>query len=145
MLLTACGSNATASSAGSPPLSKAAAGQTYLSDIAAVHSATTAFQSAAALWNLTTTDAQASSDAAPLIAAEQNFNSELNSTSWPQNAQADIRALTQQNNVIIADLGQLKSITHATIGAWNVNIRKDTAVDVSDSNSVRSDLGLPAV
>jgi predicted homoserine dehydrogenase-like protein len=115
----------------------------YLSDLAPVHSAVAAFLTATTTWNLTTTRAQATADAAPLMAAIRTFDSELSSTPWPANATADVKTLITEDKVIIADLTALDVITHATVGAWEVNIAADTNVDASDSNLVRSDLGLP--
>jgi hypothetical protein len=142
-LVAACGSSASSPSQSLSPLSQAAAGNAYLTDIAPVHTATAAFELAATQWSGSTTREQASGDAAPLIEAEQTFNAKLTSTAWPSNAKADIDTLVKENGVIIGDLQQLQTISRAGISAWDVNIRKDTAVDISDSALVRSDLGLP--
>lgn len=45
--------------------------------------------------------------------------------------------------MIVADLDELETITLARIAAWDVKITADTAVDVTDSGLIRSDLGLP--
>jgi hypothetical protein len=142
-LIAACGSSASSSNQGVAPISEAAAGNAYLADIAPVHTATAAFEVAATEWSITTTRAQAAGDAAPLIGAEQTFNAKLTSTAWPTNAKADIDTLVKENSVIIGDLQQLQVISRAGITAWDVDIRKDTAVDISDSALVRSDLDLP--
>jgi hypothetical protein len=137
-LAAACGGAASPT-----PLSQSQAGQTYLDDIAPVHSASAAFLTAATLWNLSTTDAEAFADARPLINAETTFDSQLSSTPWPSSTTADIQTLITENKVIIADLDELQTITLATIAAWDVKIKADTAVDVTDSGLIRSDLGLP--
>jgi len=133
-----CGGTSTAT-----PLPEAQAGQTYLSDLAPVHTAVAAFLTTATAWNLLTTRAETTSDAAPLMAAIRTFDSELSTTPWPANATADVQTLITEDKVIIADLTALDAITHATVAAWEVNIAADTNVDASDSNLVRSDLGLP--
>jgi hypothetical protein len=138
VVATGCGGTSPAT-----PLPEAQAGQMYLSDLAPVHSAVAAFLTVTTTWNLTTTRAQATADAAPLMAAIRTFDSELSSTPWPANASADVQTLITEDKVIIADLTGLDVITHATVGAWEVNIAADTDVDASDSNLVRSDLGLP--
>jgi len=125
------------------PLSQVAAGQDYLADLAPVHSAVAAFLAATTTWNLTTTRAETTADDAPLTAAVRTFDQELASTSWPANATADVQTLITEDRVIIVDLTELDTITHATIAAWELNIAADTRVDASDSNLVRSDLGLP--
>jgi len=102
------------------------------------------FRTIASGWTALSTDAQVYGDAQPLIAAEQQFNSELSSTNWPANAQTDIHTLISQNSLIIDDLNQLQHISLATIAAWDVNIRSDTTVDTTDSDRVRTDLGLAA-
>ena len=45
--------------------------------------------------------------------------------------------------MIIADLTELKTISRTAVAAWEVKIQTDTVVDATDSNLVRSDLGLP--
>jgi hypothetical protein len=94
-------------------------------------------------WTLSTTRAQTESGAAPLITAEENFDHALTSTAWPVNATAAIQTLITENRVIIADLNLLDTITHATVAAWQLKLEQDTVVDATDSNLVRSDLGLP--
>jgi hypothetical protein len=128
---------------GTAPLSRAQAGTDYLNDIAPVHSAAAAFATAATMWTLTTTNAEASADAAPLITAEENFDAALSSTAWPANATADVQTLITENKVIIADLTELSTITRAAVAGWELKIGTDTDVDAADSNLVRSDLGLP--
>jgi hypothetical protein len=108
-----------------------------------VHSAVAAFLTATTGWNLTTTRAGTVADAASLMASIRTFDSELFTTPWPKAATADVQALISEDKVIISDLTGLDAITHATIGGWELNIAADTNVDASDSNVIRSDLGLP--
>ncbi len=138
VVATGCGGSSPAT-----PLAQAQAGQIYLSDLAPVHSAVNAFLTATTAWNLTTTRAEATANAAPLMAAIRTFDSELASTPWPASATTDVQTLIAEDKVIIADLTALDAITHATIGAWELKIAADTNVDASDSNLVRADLGLP--
>jgi len=137
-LAAACGGSTAAT-----PLSPAQAGQDYLNDIAPVHTTAAAFATAVTTWNLTTTDAEAASDAAPLITAEEDFDQALSSTPWPADATAAIHTLMTEDKVIIADLTELKTISRTAVAAWEVKIQTDTVVDATDSNLVRSDLGLP--
>jgi hypothetical protein len=138
LLVVACGGSASPT-----PLSRAQAGQQYLNDIAPVHTASAAFLTATTTWSLTTTNAEAYADAAPLIDAETTFDAALASTPWPTNTTADVQTLITEDKVIIADLSELSTITHAGVPAWVVKLKADTAVDVTDAGLVRSDLGLP--
>jgi hypothetical protein len=138
VLAAACGGTSAPT-----PLSQAQAGQDYLDDIAPVHTTAATFATDVTTWNLTTTNAEAAADAAPLIAAEQSFDAGLASTPWPATATSAIQTLIAQNKVIIADLEELSTITRAAVPAWEIKIDEDTVTDATDSNMVRSDLGLP--
>ena len=139
-VVSACGGT----SAVATPLSKAAAGHAYLTDLAPMNAAFAAFETVETTWNPSTIGADvAAAGTAPLTAAIRTFDQRLSSTRWPAKAVADVRTLISGDEVTLTSITALDAATDATIGTWELIVAMDVAVEASTSNLVRSDLGLP--
>jgi hypothetical protein len=124
-------------------IGKKAARKQYLALIGPSKAASAAFGHEAEGWSDTTTDAEALSDAQPLIASIMKLNQGLQDDRWPSNAQADIKALIQADDPLIGDLRSLATLRRSDASAWVATFKRDGAGLAVAAGSVRQDLGLP--
>lgn len=120
-------------------ISKKAARKQYLALIGPSKAASATFGHEAAEWGGTTTDAEALSDAQPLIASIERLNQGLRADRWPPNARAAIKALIEADDPLISDLQSLATLRRSAASAWVATFRSDGDSLTLAAGSVRRD------
>jgi len=147
--LISIGMFATAGAASShrhlPAISKKVAAKEYVSVVAPVNVAAEGFASQANEWSDSTTNAQAETDAKPLIAAVLKLNSKLANGSWPPAARPAIKSLIKIDATLIGDLRSLSSVDNVNSSSLFGTFRRDQGDLGAAATAVRQDLGLPPV
>jgi predicted aconitase len=120
------------------------AGRAFLADVAPVNSAINAFAADASIWSSSTTDAQAESDAAPVMSALQTLQTKLETTKWPGAAKQDVHALILAVSPLQAALQNLATLNFLDVGSWEQSFT--TAADgIKTADAlVRVDFRLPS-
>jgi hypothetical protein len=91
--------------------------------------------------NSNTTQAQAETDAQPLIVAARSFDNALLRMGLTGQAETDARALVAADSALIADLNDLG--TTVDLSTWETQSSHDGAAQETADNELRADLGLP--
>lgn len=127
------------------PISKSSAAKQYLTIVAPVNAASRKFNSEASRWTSSTTDAQASSDAEPLIRAILKLNTQLSHDRWPASSMSDIKSLVSVDNALIAGLRSLATVNVENSSSVLATLQRDRSELGVAANRVRQDLGLTPV
>jgi len=126
-------------------ISKKIAAKEYVSIVAPVNVAADRFNSQANEWSDSTTNAQAETDATPLIAAVLKLNSKLANGSWPASSGRAIKSLIKIDATLIGDLRSLSAVDNVDSSSVFATFRRDQGDLGAAATAVRHDLGLPAV
>jgi hypothetical protein len=138
------GATGISSTTSSTEITAARAGSAYLAAVAPVNAVDDTFVAQAHQWTASTTNAQAESDAQPVITALQNLDTVLTNDQWPSNAAADVHTLVGDVGALIGDLQGLSSISLLDASSWQATYQRDASLLTTAVSLVRHDLGLPA-
>jgi hypothetical protein len=154
LLATGCGGSkpkppSTANTTTTPVTTTAAPGQqeltqTYLAILEPANAALSTFVIKASGWTRKTTNAQATTDAAPLLAAVRQAHGKLLRVEWPASAQANMNELVRAFGVLTADLAALSTLRRLSALSWDSHFTLDASKAGVAAARVRVDLSQPS-
>ncbi|MGD0343982.1 MAG: hypothetical protein ABSB55_03370 [Acidimicrobiales bacterium] len=124
-------------------LSVAQVKKAFSTDITPAASALRTFEAKAEQYGTSITPAEAASISAPLAAAANKLDSELDALNATGTVETDIHTYVAEDTVIVGLLQQAGSQTSLTFSTWGKTLLKDAKLLRSDGDVLRSALGLP--
>jgi hypothetical protein len=117
----------------------------YLAMVAAVNGPLCTFSTKiqALPQNATSADTQSLVD--PAVAAITDFNTKMTQVDWSPAVKPDAVAMEQAAAALSGDVASLPQQTVSSVSQWSTTVNTDNAKLRAANNTLRHDLGLPAV
>jgi hypothetical protein len=114
--------------------------QTYLAIVQPANDALATFETKANAWTGSTTNRQATNDAAPFIAAVRQAANRLQRVQWPASTRADVNELVGDFSALTGDLAALGTLDMRSASSWVNRFTGDVATAGVAAATVRTDL-----